>query len=150
MLIETLNSWKHELDNINELADARNMTSNAARYILLVYRGEDNSVAALLERTTTIEQDGMVLYYYLTMHYCAGLNASKVYRLVKQIEDSRMKTLRTSKDGREALARVVDGQDGQRDRSLGRIPQSTHLANVRPRCQCDNIVGFIPEMRGPR
>jgi hypothetical protein len=103
LLIETLDAWKYELDKINKLANARNITSNAARYLLLAYRGEDDSVAASLERTTTLVQDGLVLYYYLKMYHYAGLNASEVVGLVKQIEDPGTETWRTSKYGREAL-----------------------------------------------
>ncbi|KAK9319149.1 hypothetical protein V1517DRAFT_61441 [Lipomyces orientalis] len=90
LLIETLDAWKYELDKINRLADRRNINSDAARYLFLAYRGENNSVAASLERTTILVQDGMVLYYYLKMYHYAGLNASK-------------ETWPTSKYGREAL-----------------------------------------------
>jgi hypothetical protein len=103
LLIETLDAWKSELDKINKLADTRNITSDAVRHLLLAYRGEDDSVAASLERTTTLLQDGMILYYYLKMHYYAGVNASEVVGLLKPIEDPCTQTWRTSKNGREAL-----------------------------------------------
>ena len=103
LLIETLDAWKYELDKINERADARNITSDAARYLLLAYRGEDDSAAASSERITTLAQDGMVLYYYLKMYHYAGLNASEVVGPVRQIEDPGAESWRTSKDGREAL-----------------------------------------------
>lgn len=102
-LIETLDAWKYELDKIKKLADTRNIASDAARYLLRAYRGEDDSVAASLERTTTLVQDGMVLYYYLKMYHYAGLNTSKFIGIVKQIEDPGTETWRTSKYGREAL-----------------------------------------------
>ena len=103
LLIETLDAWKYELDKINKLADTRNITSDATRYLLLAYRGEDDSVAASLDRITTLVQDGMVLYYYLKMYHYAGLNASEIVGLVNQTEDHSMETWRTSKYGREAL-----------------------------------------------
>jgi len=102
-LIETLDAWKYELDKINKLTDTRHITSDAARYLLLAYRGEDDSVAASMKRTTTLVQDGIVLYYYLKMYHYAGLNASEVVGLGKQIEDPCTETWRTSKYGREAL-----------------------------------------------
>lgn len=103
MLTETLDEWKYELDKIDKLADARNITSDAARYLLLAYRGEDDSVAASLERITTLVQDGMVLYYYLRMYHYVRLGASGVVGLLKQIEETHTEIWRTSKDGREAL-----------------------------------------------
>ncbi|OKL63656.1 hypothetical protein UA08_00073 [Talaromyces atroroseus] len=73
LLIEILDDWKLELDKINKLANARSMTSNATRTLLLAYRGADSSVAASLEKINTLVQDGMILYYYLKMYHNAGL-----------------------------------------------------------------------------
>ena len=103
MLIETLEAWKSELDKINELADERNIISDAARYLFLAYRGKDDSVTASLERTTTLVQDGMILYYYLKMYHYADLNVSEAVGLMKQIEHPRMENWRTSKQAREAV-----------------------------------------------
>ena len=103
LLTETLDAWKYELDKISKLADTRNITSDAARYLLVAYRGEDDSVAASLERITTLIQDGIVLYYYLKMYHYAGLDASEVVGAAKQTEDTGAETWRTSKYGREAL-----------------------------------------------
>ncbi|KUL90926.1 hypothetical protein ZTR_00743 [Talaromyces verruculosus] len=72
LLFQTLDDWRHELDRINKLADPGNLTgsateSNAARYLLLAYRGEDDSVMASSERISTLVQDGIILYYYLKL-----------------------------------------------------------------------------------
>lgn len=107
LLLETLDAWKHELDKINELAVTRTITTEAARYLLLAYRGEDDSAAASLDRTTTLVQDGMVLYYHLRMYHYAGLNASEAAGLVKQTRNRSTETRRTSKYGREALMSAV-------------------------------------------
>ncbi|KAK9235801.1 hypothetical protein V1525DRAFT_251641 [Lipomyces kononenkoae] len=103
LLIETLDAWRYELDKINKLADTNNITSDAARYLLLAYRGEDDSVTASLERITTLVQDGMVLYYYLKMFHYAGLNSSEFVGLVRQTEAPSTETWRKTKHGREAL-----------------------------------------------
>ena len=103
LLTETLDAWKYELEKIRKIADTRNITSDAARYLLMAYRGEGNSMAASLERITTLIQDGMVLYYYLKMYHYAGLDSSAVVGVVKQAEDTGPDTWRTSKYGREAL-----------------------------------------------
>jgi hypothetical protein len=92
LLIETLDEWKYELDKISKLADARNITNKATRDLLLAYRGEDDSVAASLERITTLIQDGMVLYYYLKLYYHAGV-----------VETQPEDTLKNNKHSREAL-----------------------------------------------
>lgn len=59
-LIEALNLWKHELDRISDLNSQESITSNAAaaRYLLLAYRAEDDSISASLERIKTLAQDG--------------------------------------------------------------------------------------------
>jgi hypothetical protein len=109
MLIETLDAWKHELDQINELASERNITSNTARYLFQAYRGEDDSVAASSELATTLVQDAMILYYYLKMYHYTGVNASKISGLrVKQVEDPWIETWQNSKDGREALVCALE------------------------------------------
>jgi hypothetical protein len=70
LLVRTLDAWKHDLDKLHKLADHGNFTGNAAKYLLLAYRGEDNSVTASLERIKVLVQDGMILYYHLKlMHY---------------------------------------------------------------------------------
>jgi hypothetical protein len=103
LLIEILDAWKYELDKITELTDARNIASDAARRFLLAYRGEDDSVAASLERIATLVQDGMVLYNSLKMYHYAGLHASEVVGPAEQIEGPSSDTGQISKDEREAL-----------------------------------------------
>jgi len=103
LLTETLDAWKYDLDKINKLTDRRNISSNPARYLLAAYRGEDNSVAASLERITTLTQDGIILYYYLKLYHCTGLDASELARLAKHTGDTDAQTWRTSKHAREAL-----------------------------------------------
>ena len=103
LLMETLDAWKHELDKISVLADAKNITANPTRKLLLAYRGEDDHAVASLERITTLLQDGMVLYYYLKMTHHTGANACTTVELEKLIEETHAETWRTSKAAREAL-----------------------------------------------
>ncbi|KAH8694176.1 hypothetical protein BGW36DRAFT_430196 [Talaromyces proteolyticus] len=103
LLIEALDGWKYELDKINKLVDPRNINSNAARYLLLAYRGDDDSAAASIKRIITLVQDGMVLYYYLKMYHYTGLGTIGIARLTKQLDDPLTEIWRTSKYGREAL-----------------------------------------------
>lgn len=98
LLIQTLDDWKHELEKINKLADPKNFTANAARYLLLAYRGEDDSVTESLERINILVQDGLILYYYLKIfHY-----VSEVIGPGKRV-DSQTELWETSKYRKEAL-----------------------------------------------
>ncbi|KAF2724018.1 hypothetical protein K431DRAFT_263120 [Polychaeton citri CBS 116435] len=103
LIIETLDAWKHELCKISTLADPKNITSDDARYLLLAYRGEDDSVGTIMERITTLVQDGMILYYYLKMYHYAGQSLSRLSGLGKQVEGRCLETLRMTKYEREAL-----------------------------------------------
>ena len=102
-LIEAINAWTVELDRINELADMENITDDAARCLVLAYRGEDDSLAAALERIATLVQDGRILSYYLKMYHYASFGSSEFVHLVKTGTGSRTETWRTTKFGREAL-----------------------------------------------
>ncbi|OJJ42562.1 hypothetical protein ASPZODRAFT_20332 [Penicilliopsis zonata CBS 506.65] len=68
LLIDTLEIWKSELGRINDLAKTETITSDVAKYLLLAYRGEDESIPAILKRITSLVQDGMVLSLYLEMY----------------------------------------------------------------------------------
>ncbi|EED22985.1 hypothetical protein TSTA_064520 [Talaromyces stipitatus ATCC 10500] len=98
LFIQKLDDWKHELDKIEKLIDLENVTKrDAAKHLLLAYRGEDDSAVASLERITTLMQDGIILYYYLKMfHY-----VSQIIGPGTRIESSEI--WQTSKYGREAL-----------------------------------------------
>lgn len=106
LLIEILNDWKRELDKIDILANAKNTTGNTARYLLLAYRGEDNSAAASLERVNTLLQDGMVLYYYLRIYNFARLRPPGVVGPTAQSENVDLDIWQTSRQGREVLVCV--------------------------------------------
>jgi hypothetical protein len=95
LLVEMLDGWKLELDKINELVGAIDITNGASNF-LLAYRGTDDSVTASLERISALVNDAMILYCYLKLHHHAGPNASDV-------DGSPAETWRTSKDRREAL-----------------------------------------------
>lgn len=104
LLFQTLDDWKHELDKINRLADPGNFMEsatdrNAARYLLLAYRGEDDSVVASLERINTLVQDGMILYYYLKL----SQYVSDLVRPGKQIKGSQKELWETFKYRKKAL-----------------------------------------------
>ncbi|KAE8555882.1 hypothetical protein EYB25_000580 [Talaromyces marneffei] len=102
LLIQTLDQWKQALDKINELTGPGNFTGNAARYLFLAYRGEDDSIAASLERITALLQDAMILYYYMKMtHYVVDVVGPR-----KQV-DSQTELWQTSKDRKEALVCAV-------------------------------------------
>lgn len=148
-LIETLDAWRRELDKINELTDPRNITSHAARRLLLAYRGEDDSVAASLERITILVHDGMVLYYYLKMHHYAGLNATEVIGVAEQAEDFGPKPGRLSKDEREALVLALQilkmaeatgasavSQNPLIPHALTRCANLTKVLISRQKCEC--------------
>lgn len=103
LFFQTLDDWKHELDNINKLADPGNFTGSAtghvAGYLFLAYRGEDDSVAASLERINTLVQDGMILYYYLKL----SLYVFDLVRPGKQIKDSQKELWDSFKYRKKAL-----------------------------------------------
>lgn len=103
LFFQTLDDWKHELDKINKLADPGNFTGsatgNAGGYLFLAYRGEDDSVAASLERMNTIVQDGMILYYYLKL----SLYVFDLVRPGKQIKDSQIELWESFKYRKKAL-----------------------------------------------
>ncbi|RAO69768.1 uncharacterized protein BHQ10_005780 [Talaromyces amestolkiae] len=67
LLVQTLDDWRHELDKISKLADSGNLPGSPARYLLLAYRGENDSMTASLERINSLVQDGMILYYHLRL-----------------------------------------------------------------------------------
>lgn len=76
IIAETLDAWKHELDKIHELAALDKISSHAAKYLYLAYRGQDGSVAASLGRIAALVQDGMVLYYFLRLVHYSGLSVA--------------------------------------------------------------------------
>lgn len=115
MITETLDAWKHELDKIHELADTNKISSDAARYLYLAYRGQDDSVAASLGRITALVQDGMVLYYFLRLFHYGGLNVVasseavgfgfvSAHGLDSSSRDQTSRKTVNNKDEREALA----------------------------------------------
>lgn len=67
LLIQTLDDLKHGLDEISKLTDPGNLPGHPARYLLLAYRGENDSVKASLEHINSLVQDGIILYNHLKM-----------------------------------------------------------------------------------
>ncbi|KAK7744001.1 hypothetical protein SLS62_010362 [Diatrype stigma] len=108
LVIDKLDSWKAELDRTNELINAGNITNGAAKYLLLAYRGEDDSAAASLERITTLVRDSMILYYFLKLYTCSSLRISKIGALQKQIEGRPKQARKLSKYEREALVCAIE------------------------------------------
>ncbi|CAM1508856.1 Fc.00g025950.m01.CDS01 [Cosmosporella sp. VM-42] len=103
LVIDKLDSWKTELDKTNDLINADNFTTGGTNYLLLAYRGEENSATAALERITTLLQDAMVLYYFLKLYALSGLRISGDDVLRKKIEDPPTQAWKPSINGREAL-----------------------------------------------
>lgn len=103
LLIETLDTWKDELEKISTLSNSRSVNCDATKHLFLAYRGDDDSVTASLALTTTLVQDGLVLYYYLKLYHYAGLTASQDTGLRSQVKISSTETGQSSKYGREAL-----------------------------------------------
>lgn len=117
LVIDKLDSWKAELDRTSELINAGNITNGAAKYLLLAYRGEDDSAAASLERITTSVRDSMILYYFLKLYTCSGLRITENGVLKKRIEGPPKQTRKPPKYEREALVcalellRIIEGFD---------------------------------------
>lgn len=102
-LIETLNAWTRELVKINEFANTRHITRADGRYLLLAYRGEDDSAAATSERVAMLVTEGRILSHCLKMYHYSNLSSSRFVYLLKPTEDPSTETWRTTKHGRDAL-----------------------------------------------
>jgi len=101
-LSSALDSWKHELDTINEVASLKDIPNNptAARNLLLAYRAEDDSTSASLKRIKTLIQDATVLYHFLKMSHYLGPAAQGT----KNYRRTETEPTRASKADREAFA----------------------------------------------
>jgi hypothetical protein len=99
---ETIEEWWQDLNRIKRLVESRASTSGVADYLMLAYRGESNSVAAALSRITTLIEDGMVLYYFLKMHYYVGPAYSKLIS-----PEQKQFRLAGSRPGSDALMYAV-------------------------------------------
>lgn len=123
LVMDKLGSWKAELDRTNELIKTGSITNEAARYLLLAYRGEDDTAAASLERITALLRDSMILYYFLRLYTCSGLRISKYGSVKKQIEGPPKQSRKLPKHEREALVcalellKIIEGIDPSTDRS---------------------------------
>ena len=103
LIIENLDSWKRELDRINELINSSAIKAEASRYLLVAYRGEDESTVTSLERVQTLFQDLIVFYYFLRFHTFSCLHASSQDGSGGQLDVPMWQTSDDSKYGREAL-----------------------------------------------
>lgn len=110
LLIERLDLWQQELDKVQKLIDSRISSGNSADYLVLAYRGEDDSPAAAIERIKTLLGDGMIFSYFLKMHCYSNWPSSDFASSTKTRRRSA-ETWQLTKFGREALGcalRVLD------------------------------------------
>ncbi|KAH8674221.1 hypothetical protein BX600DRAFT_547793 [Xylariales sp. PMI_506] len=108
LLIDKLDSWKAELDRSSDLISTKNVMNGAADYLLLAYRGEDDSATSALKRITALIQDSTVLYYFLKLCACSGLRICNKDVLDEQIDGTQARSYKSSYYGQEVLVCALD------------------------------------------
>ncbi|KAK9783892.1 putative C2H2-type domain-containing protein [Seiridium cardinale] len=108
LLNDKLDSWKTELDRISDSVNLDNIATGAAKYLLLAYRGDNDSAIASLERITTLVQDSMVLYYLLKLYTCCGLQLITKEGLHHQAETITAQSRILTTSEREALLYALE------------------------------------------